>query len=325
MKIEKRGKNSYRVKKMVHGNTYSITYDHKPTDIEVMRDMAEIADSAPVKGSFFSCAHSYIESKSNILSPKTIREYLFYADNSLPDDFKKKNINQITQQDIQSVINDYSVDHAPKTVRNVHAFISAVLGQFRPSMAIRTTLPQKLQHEPYTPSEDDVRRILEASKDDHTNHIIFKLGCMGLRRSEIAALELSDIEGNTLSITKAKVQNKNLEWVIKSTKTGAGRRRIYISDSLVKEIREQGYVYNRHPGQMLSALNRYQDKLGIPRFRFHDLRHFCATYAHYLGVSEANIMYTLGWESDYTMKRVYRHEMNTMATQKRLFDGLLDG
>ena len=325
MKVEKRGKNSYRVKKMIHGNTYSITYDHKPTEVEMMRDMAAVADSAPGKGSFFSCAHSYIESKSNVLSPKTVREYLFYADNSLPDDFKKKNINQISQQDIQFFINDYSVNHAPKTVRNVHAFISAVLKQFRPNMAIHTTLPQKRQHESYTPSEDDIKRILDESKDDHINHIVFQLGCMGLRRSEIAALELSDIEGNILSITKAMVQNKDLEWVIKSTKTEAGRRKIYIPDALVKEIREQGFVYNRHPGQMLSALNRYQDKLGLPHFRFHDLRVFFCSFSHYNGVSDQNIMYTGGWKSMSTMQRIYRHSMNVEADQKRLFDGLLGG
>ena len=325
MKIEKLTQNCYRVRKQIMGNRVSLTFDHKPSEREIYKKLSEMDIAEPTKGSFEQCAISYIESKSNVLSPKTYKEYYHILNANIPVDFKKKKIELIKQQDIQLLINEYAATHAPKTTRNVHGFISAVLGQFRPNMAIHTTLPQKRQNEPYTPSEEDIRRLLDASKDDHPNHIVFQLGVMGLRRSEILALTLDDIdyETNTLTINKAKVQNRDLEWVIKPTKTTAGTRKIYIPTVLAEEIREQGYVYNRHPAQILAALIRYQKKLELPHFRFHDLRHFFASYAHSSGISDADIMASGGWKSDFVMRQVYRHEMKAKEAQKRIFDRLI--
>lgn len=310
---------------MIGGKTFTILFDHKPSEAEVMRSLLEFTETAPVKGSFLSCANSYIKSKENVISPKTIKTYYSTLNSSISDEFKKKPVYQITQQDIQSEINRYAAEHSPKSVRNLHGFISSVIRGFRPNMNIHTTLPQKTVNERYTPSEDDIKKILDASKDDHQNHICFQLGIMSLRRSEILALTLDDIDGNILTINKALVQNNDKEWVIKQTKTTAGTRKLYIPDSLVKEIRDQGYVYNRHPNKMRLALQRYQDKLGIPRFRFHDLRHFFASYAHQNGISEQTIMETGGWKSATTLREIYRHSLGTEAAQRQLFDDIING
>ena len=323
MKIEELPSGSYRVRKQIDGHKVSLTFDHKPTKSEVLKALSEKADEIVVKGSFEQCAISYIEAKSNVISPKTYKEYYHIINSDISNDFKKLNIGEITQQDIQLFINEFSSNHAPKTVRNIHGFISAVLRQFRPNMAIHTTLPQKRLYEAYIPSEEDVKRLLDASKDDLPNHIVFQLGIMGLRRSEILALTPDDIDGNILTINKAMVQNKDLKWVVKSTKTTAGTRKIYIPTNLVNEINELGYVYNRHPSQILAALNRYQKKLGLQHFRFHSLRHFFCSYAHANNVSDADIMSTGGWRSDFTMRQVYRHEMRAKESQKKIFDSLI--
>lgn len=323
MKIEKNG-NKYRYRKMLDGQKITLTFDHKPTQQEILTALAE-HDFSAVKGSFLLCAQSYIYSKSNVMSPKTVREYKNLLKNSIPVSFKQKSLSQITQTDIQLLINEYSKDHAPKTVRNLHGFISAVLRQFRPNMNIHTTLPQKREFEPYTPSQQDVERILEASRNDKMYHVPFQLGIMGLRRSEICALTMDDIdaETNTLTISKAKVVNSNNKWVIKEPKTTASNRKIYIPDNLINEITENGYIYNGFPNSIGKALTRYQKQLGIPHFRFHDLRHFFASYAHSQGISDADILASGGWKSDYTMRKVYRHEMNAAQAQKQIFDTLI--
>jgi len=323
LKIEKLPSGSYRVRKQINKKNISLVFDHKPTQVEVMGELSKQARSVPITGSFLSCANSYIDSKSNVLSPSTIKGYRAVI-KGLPDDFLSMKLSNITQIEVQKLINDYSVDHSPKTVRNAHGFISAVLGQFIPDMILHTTLPQKIENKTYIPSEDDIKRILDASADNPFYHIAFQLGIMSLRRSEICALQLSDIQGNTLTINKALVENEHKEWVVKETKTTAGTREIFIPDSLVKEIQENGKIYDGYPNTLVRGLHKYQDKLGIPRFRFHDLRHFFATYAHSQGISDANIMATGGWKSDYTMKSVYRHEMKQREAQKQIFNTLLD-
>ena len=320
--IEELPSGSYRVRKTINKQTISIVFDHNPSQLEIMQAITDKSKKIPTKGSFESCAKSYIASKNNVISPSTIRGYTAILD-KLPDDFKRMDVSKVTQIDVQNLINDHAKDHKPKTTRNVHGFISAVLSQYRPDMILHTTLPQKMPSEGYIPTEKDIERILEASKDDTFYHIPFQLGIMGLRRSEICALELSDIEGNTLSITKALVEDDDNNWVIKQTKTTAGTRQLYIPDSLVKEIQDHGKVYDGYPNSIIKGLHRYQDSLGIPRFRFHDLRHFFASYAHSQGISDADIMASGGWKSDYTMKSVYRHEMKQKEAQKTIFDKLI--
>lgn len=322
MKIEQTPSGKYRVRKMVNGVTTVITFDHKPSKAEVINSISERLKAVPKKGTFLSCAKSYIKSKSNVISPSTIKGYTSVL-NSISEDFKKMDLSNITQIDIQTVINDYAADHAPKTVRNLHGFISAVMKQYRPDMVIYTTLPQKDVIELYIPTEDDIKKILEACKDVPFYHIPFQLGIMGLRRSEVCALTLHDISGNTLTINKALVKDVNNNWIVKKTKTAAGTREIYVPDQLVKEIRQYGKIFEGNPTTLLYGLNKYQDKLGIPRFRFHDLRHFFASYAHSQGISDADIMASGGWKSDYTMKSIYRHEMNAREAQKQIYDTLL--
>ncbi|MCQ2400670.1 MAG: tyrosine-type recombinase/integrase [Lachnospiraceae bacterium] len=49
---------------------------------------------------------------------------------------------------------------------------------------------------------------------------------------------------------------------------------------------------------------------GVPSYRFHDLRHYGASVLHSLGVPDAYIMERGGWETDETLKNVYRHALS---------------
>ena len=322
MKVEKTSSGKYRVRKQINRQNIYILFDHKPTQTEIVRALAERTEAVPTKGSFQNRAEEYIGLRSEIISPSTIPGYESMLAN-LPTWFTMKDVAHITQEDLQRLVNKHSANHSPKSVHNVHGFVSSVLRQFRPDMIIRTTLPQKVENEPYTPSYEEVKKILDASRDDVRYHICFELALMGLRRSEICALTLEDIEDNILTVNKAKVKNKDGEWVIKTTKTQESTRKVYIPDFLVKEIEEKGSIFDGYPNTILVALNRYQDKLEIPRFRLHDCRHFFASYAHSQGVCDADIMASGGWKTDHTMKRVYRHEMQARESQKKIYDSLL--
>jgi integrase len=323
IKLEQLPSGSYRIRKMINGKRVQIVFDHKPTQTEIIKAMSNKADATPVKMSFLNCASAYIESKSHVLSPATVRGYESIMRN-LPDTFTHKRLSQISQIDIDAVINEYAADHSPKSTRNAHGFISCVLRRYCPDMHINTTLPQKTPKSGYIPSKNDIIQILDASKGT-CYHIPFQLGCMGLRLSEICALTLDDIshDDNTLTINKALVKDKYGKYVLKGTKTENGTRVLYCPDALINEIFEKGTIYDGHPNCCLKALNRYQDKMGIPRFRFHDLRHFFASYSHSQGVSDADIMASGGWKSDHVMKAVYRHEMQQKEAQKKIFDSLL--
>ena len=308
MTIEKVGK-KWRVKQMHNGITYRVSLDYKPTNKEAQLIIAEKISADDPSGdrrdTFAKSAEKYLQIKSNVLSPSTIRGYNTII-RSISDRFMNTKTCDITQELIQKEINDYSASHSPKSTRNLHGFISAVLTVYKPSLRISTTLPQKRKYEAYTPSEDDIKRILN-DVSGTKYEIPFRLGCYGMRRGEICAITAADLNENLLHIDKSKVLTDDGSWIIKPfPKTTESERTIYIDDELADLIRKQGYAYKEHPERLSKALKRIQKRLKMPEFRFHDLRAYYASMAHAMGVPDAYIMANGGWSSTNILNRVYK-------------------
>ena len=318
MTIEKLPSGKYRVTQMYKGKRYRATFDHKPSQKEATQAMARLFDDdSGTPSSFKRCLEKYIESRDAVLSPSSIRAYKQMS-RMYPEWLLAMNIYDITQLDIQNAVNEYSRTHSPKSTRDLHGLLASVFKMYRPNMAIHTSLPAKKVREVTLPEKDALTQILEYYKDTEY-YIPISLGCLGLRRSEICALTIDDLDGNQLHINKAMVLNSDNVYVIKhTTKTSASTRTVYIPDVLAKAIRDKGYIFNGYPNMPLKALHRAQDELGLPRCRFHDLRHFYASYAHSVGMSDADILASGGWKTDNVMKSVYRHAMNESAEQKRI-------
>lgn len=328
MKAVKLPSGSYRFQKTINGKRYSFTLDHKPTKKEMESLIAEkmntnLSSSECSEIKFILCAKEYIEINDNVLSPSTKRGYASIMRN-IPDWFANMKINKIDQVIVQKLINEYSLTHAPKTTKNLHSFVSTVLSVYNPNINLQTNLPMIQKNEGYIPTNEDVKNILELAENTRY-YIPFRLGAYGLRRSEVCALKYpDDFDGNVIHIFKAIVQDENNNWIIKYTKTTASDRYIYIDDDLLKTIDEQGYIYNGAPGLIYRYLVNCQNKLGIPHFRLHDMRHYFATELSDMGIPEADIMAMGGWSTPDTMKRVYRHSRikNNLDAQKEVLEKL---
>ena len=319
MKLEKLPSGSYRLRKMCNGKSISLVFDHKPKESEILsaiaEKMAQAEETASCNLTFSQAAEKYVDMKKNVLSPNTVREYESIS-KRLAEWFTGMKIYDITQISINKQVNELAAKKSPKTVRNYHGFISAVLGTFRPEMNISTTLPQKRKNEAYTPSQDDVKRILEAVKGTEF-YVPFVLACHGMRRGEICALTPEDIDGDIVHINKSMAFNTDKEWVVKNPKTTASERTIIVPMEIADQIREQGYVYIGHPGNLTKHLRIVQRKLKIPEFSIHKLRHYFASVLSENGVPEADILALGGWETDYVMKNVYRHSMMSKDEKKK--------
>ena len=327
MKIQKLTDNTYRVRKQYKGTTYTVYFDHEPDDREALLAMSEklqeVRDDSG-KGCFEVYCDKYIESKRNVLSPSTLGGYQ-KCKRCLSDEFKSLKLYAIEQIDIQNEINNYTKDHSPKSVRNLHGFISAVLRMFRPTMTISTALPQKKKYAANMPTTEDVKKILAASEGT-PYHIPFQLAVLGMRRSEIAAAKTEDLHGNYLTINKTRIYDEDNHITTRdNTKTEESTREIYLPDELVKEIQEAGTIFDLTPPMLVKTLHKYQDMLGIERFRLHDFRHYYASYSHSIGIPDAFIQKAGGWKTDYVMKNVYRDAMKDQneEMQKKVVNGLL--
>ena len=318
MKIEPLPSGAYRIRKMYKGKTYTVVFDRKPTQKDALLAMAKKLEEVKENRrpmTFGEASVGYVDMKKNVLSPRTVKEYTEIG-NRLPEWFKKLTLTDIEQIDINRLVNEMSKDKSPKTVRNYHGFVSAVLGVYRPGLKIYTKLPQRVKKEPYTPSREDVKRILEAVKGTEFE-IPITLACYGMRRSEICALTISDVEEDIVHINKALVMNVDKKWVIKTTKTTESTRDIVIPEELARKIHKQGYVYRGAPNSITQHLKRLEAKLGMPEFSLHKLRHYFASEMSALGVPEADILRMGGWETDHVMKSVYRHSMMEKEEQAK--------
>ena len=309
MKYEKLPSGNYRIRKMVNGKNMSLTFEKRPTLQEIQDEINRRLGLTNGKLTFQQAAESYINARSNIISPATIREYKGNL-KRIDDRFKSKYIDDITANDIQTEINRFAEKLAPKTVRNYHGFISSILAEFRPEFIVRTHLPMNVKKEPYVPSDEDVKAILNEAKGTQYE-IPILLGCCSMRRGEICALTEEDIdfENRIIRVNKDMVLDENKQWVIKIPKTTYSIRDIQVPSEVIEAIKVNG-LYKGHPNSISDWMGKVEKKLGIPHFSLHKTRHFFVSVAHNKGISDANIMAAGGWSTPNVMIKHYRHADN---------------
>ena len=111
----------------------------------------------------------YIASKDGILSPSTIRGYDIIRREHLKG-LMELRLNRLTPALIQEAINRESKPYtdqrgklhtpSPKSVRNVHGFLSAVLTEYCPDLRLNTTLPQKKVAEQTVLEPEEIAALL---------------------------------------------------------------------------------------------------------------------------------------------------------------------
>ena len=323
MTIDKLPSGSYRVRETIDGKRYTVTFKKKPNSVEIAKAFKD-KGRGKRKGTFLEAAETYIAAKESTLSPATIRAYKAYLRN-IPDDFVNLKLAEVDSLAVQKVINSYT-EHSPKYMRNVYGFIRAVVALFDAQAIINVSIPQTALKRDVRPSTDDIKRILKEAEGTMFEVALW-LAVYGLRRSEQICLTEDDLNGNILTINKAMVQDSNLQWVVKETKTPESCREIYLDDYVVDLIHKNGF-YKGHPNSVVCWLYKTQKRLGIERFPLHYFRHYFASRMSTI-TDEATVLKMGGWKTDFVMKNRYRYAIdeNIEKAQKAsadLMNGLHD-
>ena len=278
---------------------------------------------APKNLSVSAAVDRYIESKDAVLSPSTIAGYKKIKNNLMANIATVK-LGDLTQEKVQRWVNSLSKDKSPKTVANAHGLLSAVLGEYRPSMTLRTTLPQKVKPDIQIPSEAEIKAILTVAKGTKYELPIVLAVWLGLRQSEILGLTWDCVDGNTIHIKQAIVMGENGP-VEKGTKTYSGTRDIRLPD-YIKEMLDAAPHHGDHIVRMsgkaiYSGFSRICEKAGVPHFRFHDLRHTNASVMLASGIPDKYSMKRMGHATNNMLKTTYQH---TIKEKESEYDKLID-
>lgn len=255
----------------------------------------------------------YIESKDAVLSPSTVSGYKRIRANQLQE-LMSIRLPDLTPERVQRAINAMAKTKSPKTVRNAHGLLTATLAEYYPELRLHTTLPQKERTDIVVPSEEDIAAIAAAVKGTSAELPVLLAMWLGLRMSEIRGLTWDCIEGDTLHIKQAKVDEG-----LKTPKTYNSNRYLplppYIKALLDVRPHTNEFIIPDSRRAIYSRFDYYVKKAGIKHYRFHDLRHVNASVMLALNVPDKYAMRRMGHATNNMLKTVYQHTMTEKEQQ----------
>ena len=234
---------------------------------------------------------------------------------------------------------------SPGTVIHYHANIHNALKYavkmdlipFNPADKVERPKKQRYIADYYR--QEELERLLEASKDHPYSLLIQMTAFYGLRRSEALGLKWDaiDFERGTISVirtvTTITLDGKQTEIEQQSAKTKSSLRTLPLIGSFreyflqVKEAQELnkqicGNCYNHEydsfvfvdelgermrANYLTSAFPKFLEDHGLRRMRFHDLRHSCASLLLANDVPLKHIQEWLGHSDFTTTANIYAH------------------
>lgn len=259
---------------------------------------------------------AYISHREPILSPSTIAGYISLGE-IIKSDLGRLCVSEISNEKLQAYIATLSLNHSAKTVKNYKTFLTSVLAAALPDRKYNIQMPKKIPTEYHIPSENALKTLLDNSDGDL--HLAILLGAVGgLRRGEICALKQEDVlrDLSAVYVHADMIKDKNKEWIYKPIpKTASSIRKVDLPKQIIDQIpTTDGFIINRSPDWITRNFRRFANKYGL-KCRFHDLRHYCASYLHSIGVPDQYIQERGGWRTDQTLKSVYRNTIKEKSVK----------
>lgn len=265
----------------------------------------------------------YINSRRNILSPVTIATYEKIQKNHFLS-LQQKKLSALSQNVLQSEINELSSRLSPKSVRSIWGLISAAI-KHSTHESVTVALPKKQRIIYATPNLEIALKILEACKGTEIEVPVTLALRLGLRISEVCGLKWSAVHDEYIVIDNVIV-SYGKEQYEKAPKTVAGNRKIPLPSDIKKLIFSQPqineYVVQKGAKAIGAMFRRILSKNNLPHCRFHDLRHATASAMALLNIPDRYAMKIGGWDSPDVLRSIYQQTFTAeeLAFSKMISD-----
>jgi integrase len=224
-------------------------------------------------------------------------------------------------------------DLSPTTVRYAYAVLRIALGRglkegrVMRNVATLVDPPAKVRHELQPLTGAEARSLIAGTAEDRNGPLYALAITTGMRQGELLALRWVDIDlvAGTVAV-RHTLQRRTHD--LAEPKTDRARRTLRLGVSAIATLRdhrnrqrlqvgrswtEDAYVFTSRAARPLDSRNVTQDlqaalaRLGLPRQRFHDLRHAYATLMLEDGEDLAVVSRSLGHADLSTTADVYAH------------------
>lgn len=346
------GSATYRVRVRANGKQTTETFPSEPAarvfvsrvvdpaigpDRAVAMRSREDANSPEYIPTMAQMLKTHVENLTGV-ETRTKDDYLSVAGRTWLKQLGSLRVDEVTRADIAKFVN--GMTGAPKTVKNAHSILSAVMesalreGYIATNPARGTRLPRAgeqdvIENRYLTHAEFDA---LYVKVPEHYKSLVLLLFGTGLRWSEATALQVHDVntEAGTLRVVRAWKKEGRGGWKIGPPKSLASRRTIALPAEVVATCKVlihdragDEWLFTTPTGKVVRHNNFYTRvwveackaaKLS-PRPRIHDARHTHASWLLNQGVRLEVIQDRLGHDDFKTTRKVYSHLMPDMLKE----------
>ena len=258
-----------------------------------------------------------------------------------------RSLGKVTPQDLQGLYSSLGEKLAPRTVGHVHRVLHRALADaLRWGLVGRnvcdTVKPPKVQAaEMRALSPDQARQLLSAAKGDPLEALYVLAVTVGLRQGELLGLKWQDVDldGGRLQVRRSIAWLTGRRAIEQEPKSAKSRRSVALTPLAVDSLRhhrqrqverrlvalaweDKDLVFANEVGRPIEPGNLTRrsfqpllERAGLPRIRFHDLRHTAATLLLAEAVHPKVVQEMLGHASIALTLDVYSHVTPTLQAE----------
>lgn len=289
----------------------------------------------------------WLEIAKGRLAVATYSSYTAMINKPVGPYFRQRNLTlrELKARHLQMFYSEMLRKVKPNTVIHYHAIIHSALkyavktDMLVQNVADKVDRPKKNSFQPVFLSAEEMQKMFEALRGTKLELPVLVAAFYGLRRGEVVGLKWDaiDFEQGTISVkrtvTSTIIDGKYQEFEQQSAKTKSSLRTLPLIGSFreyfmqVKEAQElnkqvcgncynyeyDGFVFvdelgeRMRPNYLTEYFPKYIAKHGMPKMRFHDLRHSCASLLLANGVPLKQIQEWLGHSAFSTTANIYAH------------------
>lgn len=242
----------------------------------------------------------WIKLNRDRLSPSTVGLYRIYSKAHYKPFFKQMKLSQVNEIHIRQFMAEKMKTLSPNTVRKLMSVLGKMLRDIlkdkNPVKDIE--LPKKAKYSPVVPTTQEFNKLREIVRGTFDEPIILIAAWCGLRRGEIFALKPNDIDWNKglMTVDESYAINDDYMYEYKPPKSDNGYRIVSVPDELMTILDTYYKGLGRVPEKLFDMRpDHYSDRFHaiivnfntgkepeqkLPTIRFHDLRHYHATWLY---------------------------------------------
>jgi integrase len=299
----------------------------------------------------------WLGSIGHSVRPRTWHRYAEYVHLHIVPTLGARPLELLAPQEIQRLYaSKIAAGLSPRSVLHLHRVLHRALAQAQrwgivdDNAASLVDPPRPEPREMRALSPNEARRLLTAASGDRLEALYTLAITTGMRQGELLGLRWRDVdlEGRSIRVTGSLQYVPGQGLRVSAPKTARSRRNVLISElaagalrrhsdrqrleqSLVDDWEDNGLVFPNRVGRAMYATNLLDrsfasllERAGVPRIRFHDLRHTAATLLLGQGVHPKVVSEMLGHTNTSITLDLYSHATPTMQREAAgAFDRLL--